>query len=190
MGYRNYLTIIKKEDFKKITSEYIENKKDEDEHIIISELLESVGAIDIYELGKYSDEGAVLEKNNIEIPEDIKDAFNIVKKHCDNYEYGFNLVTKDDYINLINSYKNRAIKNWQDLLKEKDYENEYDERTREQRLVCYVQGKLTWQKYYIDASEDKTKVQGTWFYEFGVFDLVHNLKTIDWDNYLMFVYGW
>lgn len=63
MGYRHYLGIIKKEDFKKIDSIFIINNKNEDEDLdpIIHELLQKAGMQEVFELGKWSAEGGRLE---------------------------------------------------------------------------------------------------------------------------------
>ena len=72
--------------------------------------------------------------------------------------------------------------------------DEFDERTREARLVEYVQEKLDWFNFYINTKDETTrqkfKVQDTWFYEYGIFDLIHALKMIDWEQYILVVTGW
>lgn len=190
MGYRNYLSIIKKEDLKKIDADYIEKLKDEDGCLIITDLLERAGAVEIYELGKYSKEGAVLEQVKVELPEDLQKTYELIKQHADDHEYGFNVVTKDELIWCIKSYEKRVKDILTDYLEEKS-KDEFDERSREERLMEYVRDKLTWFEYYTNLKDDdKYHVQSTWFYEYGLFDLIHVLKMVNWDEYVLIVTGW
>lgn len=190
MGYRNYLAIIKKEELKKIDSNFIESQRDEDGYVIIDDLLKKAGMQDIYELGKYSKEGALLENIKTDIPEDLQENYKIIKEYANKNEYGFNILTKKELIYCIESFKQRVIKLLKNYLAEKS-DCEFDTRTREERLISYVNDKLTWSEYYTNINEkDKFHVQSTWFYEYGIFDLIHSLKIIDWDNYCLIIYGW
>lgn len=190
MGYRHYLGIVKKADLLKINEEYIKNlEKQNDECLIICDLLESIGAKEVYELGKYSDEGYALVAKQIKLDESLLNVYQVISEYADNNEYGFNILTQNELEDVIKSYHDRTIKYLRDLLKEKDYENEFDERTREQRLVEYVQSKITWREYSYDL-KGKYKVQGTWQYEYAIYDLVHIYKTVNWNDYVLLVWGW
>ena len=193
MGYRNYLTIVKKEEFKKVDEKLLDSLKDEDGCLIIPHLFKHLKGVVIYELGKWSDEGAMLERIKTEIPEDLKPACEVIKKYAKEHEYGFNLLSKAELILCINSYKNRVEKYLKDLIAEKS-ENEFEKRPCEQRIMEYIQEKLRWFPYYVHL-EDKTpeqkfKVQDTWQYEYSIFDLVHALKMVDWDENVLVVTGW
>lgn len=190
MGYRHYLAIIKKDELKKIDSNFIESQKDKDGYVIISNLLKNAGMQDIYELGKYSDEGAFLEDIKADIPEDLQENYKIIKKYANENEFGFNILTKKELIYCIKSFKQRVIKLLNNYLAEKS-DNKLDTRTREERLISYVEDKLVWSEDYININEeDKFHVQSTWFYEYGIFDLIHSLKIIDWNSYCLIIYGW
>ena len=179
---------------KKVNQEYLNSLKKDDDCLIINELIEDyLHGFEIYELGKYSNEGAILENIKAEIPEELRPACEVIKKYANDYEYGFNVLTKAELILCINSFKERVKKILEDLLLEISTD-EYEKRTREERLVEYVQGKLTWFNYYTNTKDETTrqkfKVQDTWFYEYGIFDLIHALKMIDWEQYILVVTGW
>ena len=110
MGYRNYLLIVKKEELKKVNEEYLEKlKKDSEECLIINELIEDhLGGVEIYELGKYSSEGAILEKIKANIPEELKPACEVIKKYANDYEYGFNVLTKTELVLCITYFKEKV----------------------------------------------------------------------------------
>lgn len=193
MGYRNYLTVVKKDEFKKIDEKFLDSLKDDEGYFSISSLFKKINGIEVYELGKYSDEGAVLENIKIDIPEDLKPACEIIKKYADENEYGFNVLTKQELILCIESFKTRVHNILNDLLEEKPFDK-FDKRTREERLKSYVQNKLNWFKYYTnlkdETPEQKFKVQDTWFYEYGIFDLIHTLKMVDWEENILIITGW
>lgn len=193
MGYRNYLTVVKKDEFKKIDEKFLDSLKDDEGYLPVSSLLKKINGVEVYELGKYSDEGALLENIKTNIPEDLKPACEIIKKYADENEYGFNVLTKQELILCIESFKTRVYNILKNLLEEKT-SNKFDKRTREERLKSYVQDKLNWFEYYVDLKdetlEQKFKVQNTWFYEYGIFDLIHTLKMVDWEENILIVTGW
>ena len=182
MGYRHYLGIIKKEDFKKIDSIFIINSKYEDEDLnpIIHELLQKAGMQEVFELGKWSAEGGRLELKDSDIPTDLFDAYNVVKTYAKDHEYGFNVLTPRDLLFLIRSYKRRIYKYFKGLLEKSE-----DEKTE------YIRHRLNWLKFSYNTKLDKKMtVSDSWDYESEIFNLLHIYKTVDWDKYLLVIYGW
>ena len=186
MGYRHYLAIIDKETFKNINEDFILRNSDEDGYWGIYDLAEKYG-VEIAELGKYSDEGFRLCDKKTKIPDEYLNAYNVIKEHCDNYEFGFNVLTKRDLIFLIRCYKMRTIKYWKSLLG--IIEDKFDNNSPEVKCKNYVRSKLNWRKYLTDE-KNPYKVQDTWMYEYQMFNLLHCYKMIDWDKYVLIIYGW
>lgn len=186
MGYRHYLAIIDKETFKNIDEDYIKQNSDEDGYWNISDLVEKCGQ-EIAELGKYSNEGFHLEVKKTKIEEEFLPAYNTLKKHCDKWDYGFNLLTKRDLIFLVRCYKMRTVKYFKKLLG--FIEDEFNDNTPEVKCKNYVRKKLSWRNY-LTNEKSPYKVQDTWDYEYEMFDLLHCYKSIDWDKYVLIIYGW
>lgn len=188
MGYRHYLGIIDKETFKKIDDDFIKQNADEDGYWGIYSIVEKCGK-EIIELGKYSKEGSRLETKKQKISEDFLPAYNTLKKHCDNHEYGFNLLTKRDLEYLIRCYKIRTVRYWKRVLGLIEDKFDYDKKTPEEKCKQYVQEKLNWRTFLVNM-KDPYKVQDCWLYEYELFNLVHCYKMIDWDKYCLIIYGW
>lgn len=187
MGYRNYLGIIKKEDFKKIDTDFIEYIKDEYGYCSIEDILEEAGAIEIQELGKWSKEGSHLEYKNTEVPKELLTSFQVIKKYINGQGCGFNLLTPRDLLFVIRSYRMRTHKYLKKLLNE----DKYDERSTEEKCISYVKDKLDWWKYSANTRQDlKYTINDNWSFEYDMFNLLHNYKMIDWNEYLLIIWGW
>lgn len=186
MGYRHYLAIIDKETFKTINDDFIEKNSDEDGYLGIYKIVEKCGH-EIAELGKYSEEGFRLCSKKTKIDNEYLPAYNVLKKHCDAHEHGFNLLTKRDLMYVIRCYKLRTVKSWKKLLG--IIEDKWDENSPEIKCKKAIETKLNWREFLIDK-KNPYKVQSCWFYEYEMFDLIHCYKSIDWDKYLLIVYGW
>lgn len=186
MGYRHYLAIVDKETFKKVDTDFIKQNADEEGYWGIYNFAEKYGK-EIIELGKYSKEGFKLESKKQKISEEFLPAYNALKNHCREHEYGFNLLTKRDLIFLIRCYKMRTVNNLKRMLG--IVEDKFNDNTPEVKCKEYVKEKLNWSKYLVDL-KDPYKVQGTWLYEYELFNLIHCYKMIDWDKYCLIIYGW
>ncbi len=186
MGYRHYLAIIEKDKFKKIDNEVLKQLEDEEGYWGIYDLVKKFGT-EISELGKYSEEGFRLESKKSNIPVELVPSFEIIKKHCHKHEHGFNLLTKRDLMFLIRCYKLRTVNYWKRLLGLKD--DKFDSNPIEVKLKEYVKSKFLWRKYLINP-KNKYKLNDYWSYEYELFNLIHCYKMIDWDKYILVIYGW
>lgn len=186
MGYRHYLAIIEKDKFKSIDDKFLKQLEDEDGFWGIYALIEKIGT-EIYELGKYSEEGFRLQEKKPNISAELTPIYEMIKKHCDEYEYGFNILTKRDLMFIIRCYKLRTVNYWKELLGLKH--NKYNSDSLQVRMKQYVESKFLWRKYLID-NRDKYAINGYWSYEYALFNLIHCYKMIDWDKYLLVIYGW
>lgn len=189
MGYRHSLYLIKYHHvLRKLSKkDFLPPKGD----IYVSDILEKIGALEVAELGKYSDEGYYLEER------DNSDIINnhpcknllLLLQECSHPDCGFNIVTKSDFIKVIESYKTRVKKNLLSRLKSYDAEplESYTER---------IQSGIREKLHFIDdmvsldiSYENLYKVQTTWFYEYEIFDLVHLFKLIEWGKDILILRG-
>jgi len=147
----------------------------------------------LYELGKYSEIGFKLESERPSVftSEELK------KEYVD---YGFALLTKDDFKAVIEFYRQKIIDWFKSLLEIKDSSKFTVEFTKEQyqfeMLKREVQNKLdSWSgKYFgispIDLDESRERITGDWSYEYAIFELVRVYKAFDWENEDLVLIGW
>ena len=196
MGYRHYLELIDKDKLKSLNPEDIRDTskkyRQEEEWFDIDRYLEERGAAfeEVMELGKYSDEGYYLEKlDNSKHYGEFADIINTLKEEIGGDDHGFNLITRDDLIWVINAYRDRVVKIWEDTLHTISTSDDIEHLKKE--MTKYFHGKVHWKDFMVNINlENKWDVQNTWTYEYELFNLVHILKTIDWDKQLLFVHGW
>lgn len=147
----------------------------------------------LYELGKYSEIGFKLESERPSVfaSEELKERYS---------DYGFALLTKDDFKSVIEFYRQKIISWFKSLLEIKDSSKFTAEYTKEQyqfeMLKGEVQDKIdAWSgKYFgispIDLNDDKERITGDWSYEYVIFELVRVYKTFDWENNDLVLVGW
>ena len=148
---------------------------------------------ELYELGKYSEIGFKLESKRPSLfaSEELK------KRYSD---YGFALLTKDDFKAVIEAYRQKII-NWlQSLLNPEDDPIIPSELSKEERkrltIEHEIQDKIdSWSgKYFgispIDLDESRERITGDWSYEYAIFELVRLYKIFDWENDDVVLVGW
>lgn len=148
---------------------------------------------ELYELGKYSEIGFKLESKRPSLfaSEELK------KRYSD---YGFALLTKDDFKAVIEAYRQKII-NWlQSLLNPEDDPIIPSELSKEERkrltIEHEIQDKIdSWSgKYFgispIDLDESRERITGDWSYEYAIFELVRVYKAFDWENDNLVLVGW
>lgn len=190
MGYRHYLKLAKIKDIKKVNQELIDSMKDSEGWFSRYNLFEKLNFIDLIELGKYSDEGFELSARKHKIRK-LKKQINLLIENCSDEDSDFNIITQEDFVWLIEKYKERTVNYWKMLLSDermesynKVYENAGD------KCKYYVQNLLHWEKFLINTDLDnKWILQTTWKYEYELFNLLHIYKTIDWKNNIVFIVG-
>ena len=192
MGYRHYLNIVKKQDFLKINNEYIENLKDDEGYFYFGDIFKNINAEEICELGKYSDEGYNLETKHTDVIDDLKTTYYLLAKLAEERGYGFNILTKEDLIWIIEQYRDRTTKYWEKLVSDEPLET-YSKvlKTPEEKCKYYVEDLLHWKDFICNTNINlKWELQTTWKYEYEMFNLIHCLKMIDWDNYILILTGY
>ena len=115
-------------------------------------------------------------------------------------DYGFALLTKDDFKAVIEAYRQKII-NWlQSLLNPEDDPIIPSELSKEERkrltIEHEIQDKIdSWSgKYFgispIDLDESRERITGDWSYEYAIFELVRLYKIFDWENDDLVLVGW
>ena len=99
------------------------------------------------------------------------------------------------------TYLNKTVKSYEELLKtpeqlkkKEEWRLFTDERSVEDKLKTYVEEKLFYLRKSnkpLDFDENKKyKLTNAWLYEYNMFELVHQYKTIDFNKYDIVEFGW
>ena len=148
---------------------------------------------ELYELGKYSEIGFNLESErpSLFVSEELKERYS---------NYGFALLTKDDFKAVIEAYRQKIIDWLQSLLNPEDDPIIPSELSKEERkrltIEHEIQNKIdSWSgKYFgispIDLDESRERITGDWSYEYAIFELVRLYKIFDWENDDLVLVGW
>lgn len=139
---------------------------------------------EIYEFGKYVDWAFSLQEKNESIfgSEELKEKY---------YDYAPVICSKDDFLSVINIYKQKIIDYLQGLLKE-------DKKIKipiEQRWKNHITGELSeWNNAFgysaINTDLSRECITQSWLYEYAIFELVRKYKTFDFENNALVLLGW
>lgn len=200
MGYRHYLYAVPKKQVAEIQAcktneDWIDFAKrhdyryDEDDEWLPPY---RVGK-ELYELGKYSEIGFKLESERPSLftSDELK------KRYGD---YGFALLTKDDFKAVIEAYRQKIINWFQSLLDPEDDPLIPSKLSKEERKRALIYDEIkdkidNWSgKCFeispIDLDESKERITGDWSYEYAIFELVRLYKVFDWENDDLVLVGW
>lgn len=195
MGYRHYFYLVKKSDVEKCNIIVFDELKrqygDADSGYI--DFDEIFPRTEIFEFGKLYYEDTAERISNTGKP-----LFG--DKDCQEYfeDYYPFVVGKEGLLEAIKIYKEKAISAYQSLLGD-GQEVQYplgitmtEDISEHDKMKKFVKGRLYWlqnQFENIDES-NKYKVSRSYIYEHAIFNLIHLLKVIDWDNETILFYGW
>lgn len=200
MGYRHYLYAIPKSQVAEIqacktANDLTEFAKrhgypyDKDDGRLS---LYKVGK-ELYELGKHSEIGFKLESERPSVftSDELKEEYS---------DYGFALLTKDDFKSVIEFYRQKIVDWFQSLLNPDESQVTAPKLSKEERKHLEwkyeIENKLdSWSgKYFgispIDLNDDKERITGDWSYEYAIFELVRVYKIFDWENNELVLVGW
>lgn len=148
---------------------------------------------ELYELGKYSEIAFKLESERPSLftSDELKERYS---------DYGFALLTKDDFKAVIEAYRQKIVDWFESLLnpdKSQITSNKLskDEKKHFEREL-EIKNKLEkWSgKYFgllpIDLDENQERITGDWTYEYAIFELVRVYKAFDWENNDLVLVGW
>lgn len=148
---------------------------------------------ELYELGKLSEIGCKLESERPSLftSEELQERYS---------DYGFALLTKDDFKAVIEAYRRKIIdwlKNLLDPEGDPIIPSKLSKEERRRILIDHqIQDKLdSWSgKYFeispIDLDESRERITGDWSYEYAIFELVRVYKAFDWENDDLVLVGW
>lgn len=194
MGYRHYFYLVKKSDVEKCNN------------IVFSELKRQYGDTDGYiEFDKIIPQTEIFEFGKLYYDNTAKRIYNTGKplfgdKDCQEYfeDYYPFVVGKDGLLEAIKIYKEKIISAYKSLLgdgEEVVYPlgitmaediSEYD------KMKNFVNDRIFWIQNYFENIDETNKyaVSASYMYEHAIFNLIHLLKVIDWDNETILFYGW
>lgn len=205
MGYRHYFYKVKKADVEAVKdmdmSALIEYAKecgaevyDEEESFHFNDD-NFLNKTEIHEFGKlYWDDTAerIYSKG---VP--LFSKKEVQEQFCDYVPY---VVGKDGVLEAIAIYQEKVIDYYKGLLKDgQDYSLPLgltihkDDVKSMDKLVEHIEDKLRKILFLglADTNEEnKWKVTSSWEYEHSIFNLVHILKSIDWEQDTILFYGW
>lgn len=148
---------------------------------------------ELYELGKYSEIAFKLESERPSLftSEELK------KRYSD---YGFALLTKDDFKSVIEFYRQKIIAWLQSFLNPDESWIVSNKLSKEERKHLEWEYEIkdrldSWSgKYFgtlpIDLDESRERITGDWSYEYAIFELVRLYKIFDWENNELVLVGW
>lgn len=216
MGYRNYFYLvptsivkgIQELDTQKDLANYIvnsncfkEKEKKEAQRCIDKNNFEDF-YVGVYDFGEQLHEFGKLyfDANTYEaITLNGQDLFKKGSELAEVYEeFDAKIVGKEALIAVAKCYKDKVIKNYEDSLlspeqlKQK-YPNEHflDKREVVDKLKENVEEQLFWLEDCLNLNEkQKYNITNDCLYEHSMFELVHQLKTIDFKKYSIIECGW
>ena len=107
-------------------------------------------------------------------------------------------LSKEGLLEAIKIYKGKVINAYKSLLGD-GQEVQYplgitmtENISEHDKMKNFVNDRIFWiQNYFEDIDEtNKYKVSASYMYEHSIFNLIHLLKVIDWDNETILFYGW
>lgn len=194
MGYRHYFYLVKKSDVEKCNnisfSELKRQYSDADGYIDFDEIFPRT---EVFEFGKlYYDDTAERIYNT------GKPLFG--DKDCQEYfeDYWPFVVGKEGLLEAIKIYKEKVIRAYQSLLGDGEKViyplgiTMTEDISEYEKMKRFVDDRILWiQNYFEDIDEThKYAVSASHIYEHAIFNLIHLLKVIDWDNETILFYGW
>lgn len=195
MGYRHYFYLVKKSDVEKSNN------------IVFDELKRQYGDADGYiDFDKVFPRTEVFEFGKLYYEDTAERIYNTGEplfgdKDCQEYfeDYYPFVVGKEGLLEAIKIYKEKVINAYQSLLGD-GQEVQYplgitmtEDISEHDKMKNFVKSRLLWiQKYHFEDIDEtnKYKVSKSYIYEHAIFNLIHLLKVIDWDNETILFYGW
>lgn len=188
MGYRNYLSIIENN-----AVELIEEMSYEQLAIVFGD-----GDGEDCFFAPYQLPQTILHNlGEIEAVDDErmysvgKPLFKTESTHSRLEHYKPYLVGKEGLLMLIQLYQDKVIHHFKGLLVD-DTKEGLDDKTATQKQESYVKSMLEeWENgMNINLNEKTASVSNSWKYEYIIFELVRQLKTIDFENNTLIFYGY
>lgn len=202
MGYRHHMYIVprkKVEDIRNLT--YAELKEyarvhgglygdDEGSWVYLNDIVDGQ---EFFDFGKYYDNADEIEKlgTPLFLIEDTQEYFE---------EYSPYVVEKDAVICAIEYYRKKIV-NWYSelLMTQEEFDATHEEWERrvkqEERIRKHLESqRREWKNRFgiiaVDLNMENNRITNSRLCEYEIFELVHQFKTMDWENNTLVFYGW
>lgn len=203
MGYRHHLYIVPRQlvsDIQNLTREELADyakahdvRVDEDDQHF--SLIDMLGKNEFYNFGKYYENAANMYKI-ASCP-----LFLNPETHRFYADYSPYVIEKEGVLCAIDHYRQKVIDWYKGLLQaQEEYEASHEPWVRsrlpqEQRIRNHLESQLNeWQNDFgclpYNLREDSSTIVSSWLYEYAAFELVHQLKIMDWENNTLVFMGW
>lgn len=93
---------------------------------------------------------------------------------------------------FLEAYKDKVLSVLENMIVDSPEDAMWDEKTAKEKMEEDYKDKIHWIKnnYCYDLDLESNNIQGSWLYEYVIFDLIHWYKTIDWENELVMFYAY
>lgn len=192
MGYRHYFYLVSKEEVEKVKDmgyselyEYAKqqgaetNEDGDDWFSFIDEGFMNKQAV--FEFGKLYWDDTADRIYSTGVPLFSREG---VQSEFDDYKPY--VVGKEGVLEAIKIYQDKVLRYYNSILSTEEGEPE-------KKALMHVQDKVSrlhWGDLVNVDDELQWSLTGSWEYEHSIFNLVHLLKKVDWDNYTLLFYGW
>lgn len=207
MGYRHYFYKVKKSEVEKVKDmtldeifEYakicgVDIEEDDGEKYFYFNDRGFLDKVEVFEFGKlyWDDTADRIYSKGVPLFNN-KDA----QEYVSNYEPC--VVGKEGLLEAIEIYQEKVLEYYKDLLVDgQDFNLPFgmilhkEEIKSIDKIVEHIEDKIRSMSYrsIANTNEDmKWCVTGSWEYEHSIFNLVHLLKSIDWEDDTLLFYGW
>ncbi len=207
MGYRHYMCIVERKRIEEIKNLSVDELKayaesngicdedDEDNSFSAYSFIMALHSRNIFhEFGKYYENAENIYKLGMPLftNKETQDCFD------DFVPY---VVEQDAVLCAVEDYRQKIIEWYKKLLMtQEEYDASlewFEERklTQEQRVRMHLEKQLgEWENKFgytaIDTNMKSDRIVASWLYEYEIFELVHRLKTMDWDKNTLLFLGW
>lgn len=186
MGYRNYLVLIEKETVNSIRGlsiKELQEKFGDPEsfciHNVFDQVLHNLGEITDIDCKRVYEKGEPLFTKK-EVMEELE-------------SYQPYIVGKEGLSEVIEMYKDKVVNHFKDLLvDDKDNFFEEENKTSAQKMERYVRSMLRdWEQFPpINLNYNTDAISTSYKYEYIIFELVRNLKVLDFEKNTLVFYGY
>lgn len=195
MGYRHFFYKVSIEDVDKVKNlsvEEIKHLKKEEDYISINEVLPQVK---VFEFGKlyYCNTSERIYNKGFPLFDNVDTQYYF-------RDYVPFIVGKDGLLEAIKIFKEKTLSSLKDMFNDGaiqilpfGVEIKREEITSESKIYSFLERLLTlWEKNRVlnEDETDKFSITNSNFYMYDIFDLIHLLKTIDFEKDTLLFYGW